>query len=173
MAVVKHAPCPVWVVKRLPKAGRTDVLVATDGSAHARQAIRVLCGLGLAADTAVHLVHVVPSVGEQLDLTGGPLDVPVPGPLHEIGAQLRERGEGILKEDAATLGATFAQVHPVLVEGDPRRRILQTARETEADLVVMGSQGLAGAREFLLGSVSHKVLKHTKASVLIAPLPPR
>jgi nucleotide-binding universal stress UspA family protein len=173
MTVVKHAPCPAWVVKRPLKSGRLDVLVATDGSDHARQAVRTLCTLGLPGDTVVHLVHVVPSVHEQLNLTGGVLEPPIPEPFFELGERLRRRGEQVLKEDARALGATFSEVRPFLAEGDPRRRILAAAREVEADLIVMGSQGLAGVREFLLGSVSHKVLKHARASVLIAPLAPR
>lgn len=169
--VVKHAPCPVWVVKRPLKATGMDILVATDGSAHAREAIRVLCGIPFPPDTVVHLLHVVPSLNEQLHLTGSVLDPPVLEPVYEVGRHLRQRGEQLLKEDAAALEGAFGEVRPFVAEGDARRRILAAADEVEADLIVMGSKGLAGVREFLLGSVSHKVLKHARASVLIAPLP--
>lgn len=170
--VVKHAPCPVWVVKRPPKATGIDILVATDGSPHAREAIRVLGRVPFPAGTVVHLLHVVPSINEQLHLTGSVLDPPVLEPVYEVGRHLRQRGEQILKEDARALEGAFAEVRPFLEEGDARRRILAAAAEVEADLIVMGSKGLAGVREFLLGSVSHQVLKHARASVLIAPLPP-
>lgn len=170
MGVVKHAPCPVWVVKRPPKPGRTDVLVASDGSPHARHAIRTLCGLPLPDGAVVHLLHVVPSVNDQLRLTGSALDPPVLEPLYEIGRHYRQHGERVLKEDAETLSAAFGEVRPFIEEGEARRRILAAADEVEADLIVLGSKGLSGIREFFLGSVSHKVLKHARASVLIAPL---
>jgi nucleotide-binding universal stress UspA family protein len=171
LAVVRHAPCPVWVVKRRPKATRLDVLMATDGSDHARAAVRALCRIPLPPDAVVHLLHVIPSVNEQLRLTGSPLDPPVLEPLFELGQYLRQRGEHILKEDADALSGTFAEVRPFLEEGDARRRILDAAKEVEADLIVMGSHGMSGVKEFLLGSVSHKVLKHARASVLVVPLP--
>jgi nucleotide-binding universal stress UspA family protein len=169
--VVKHAPCPVWVVKRPPKQGRMDILVASDGSAHARHAIATLCRIPFPPGTVVHLLHVVPSLNDQLRLTGSALDPPVLEPLYEIGRHFRLHGEHLLKEDAETLGAAFSEVRPFLEEGEARRRILSAAEAVEADLIVVGSKGISGIREFILGSVSHKVLKHTRASVLIAPLP--
>jgi nucleotide-binding universal stress UspA family protein len=171
--VVKHAPCPVWVVKRPFKSTGTDVLVATDGSDHAREAIRAVCAMPLPPGAVAHLMYVVPALNEQLHLTGSVLDPPILEPVYEVGRHLRQRGEQVLKEDAATLGGRFAEVRTFIEEGDARRRILSAAAEVEADLIVLGSKGLSGVREFLLGSVSHKVLKHAKASVLIAPLPGR
>lgn len=169
--VVKHAPCPVWVIKRPFKKGRMDVLVASDGSPHARHAIATLCRLPFPEGTVAHLLHVVPSVNDQLRLTGSALDPPVLEPLYEIGRHFREHGERVLKEDAETLAGAFGEVRPFTEEGEARRRILATADEVEADVIVVGSKGLSGIREFFLGSVSHKVLKHARASVLIAPLP--
>lgn len=169
--VVKHSPCPVWVVKRPPKKGPMDVLVASDGSAHARHAIATLCRIPFPPGTVAHLLHVVPSLNDQLRLTGSALDPPVLEPLYEIGRTFRLHGEHVLKEDAETLAAAFAEVRPFLEEGEARRRILDAAEAVEADLIVVGSKGISGIREFILGSVSHKVLKHTRASVLIAPLP--
>jgi nucleotide-binding universal stress UspA family protein len=173
MAVAKHAPCPVWVVKRPLEPGPLDVLVATDGSDHARHAIRALCRMPLPPGSVAHLLYAVPSVSEQLHLTGSPLDPPVLEPLYEAGQYLREHAEHVLKEDAEALAAAFAEVRPFTEEGEARRAILRAADATEADLIVLGSKGLSGIREFLLGSVSHRVLKYARASVLIAPLPAR
>ena len=43
-------------------------------------------------------------------------------------------------------------------EGDPAGRILDTAKNGGADLIVLGSRGLTDVASLLLGSVSHKVL---------------
>jgi len=173
MAVAKHAPCAVWVVKRPPKEGPLDVLVATDGSDHARNAISALCRLPLPKGSTAHLVYAVPSVNEQLHLTGSPLDPPVMEPVYEAGRFLREHAEQVLKEDTETLAAAFADVRPFTEEGEARRAILRAADQVEADLIVLGSKGLSGIREFFLGSVSHRVLKYARASVLLVPLPAR
>lgn len=169
--VVKHAPCPVLVVKAALRSGPIRVLVATDGSADARHAIRTLCALPLPEVARVDLVYVTPALTMPLATAGGPLEPPLPEPVGEVARHFRVHGEHVLKEDAATLAARFADVRPRLAEGEPRRAIIEAAREAEADLIVLGSKGLSGIREFFLGSVSHKVLKHARGSVLVVPLP--
>lgn len=171
LTVAKHAPCPVWVVKRPLKGGAPDVLVASDGSANARHAIQVLRALPLPPDTVCHLLHVIPAANDQLHLGMGEPVPPVLDTLYRVGEAQRHHGERLLKEDAAALAGRFAEVRPFLLEGDARRRILDAAREVSADLIVLGSKGMSGVREFFLGSTSHKVLKHAEASVLIVPHP--
>jgi nucleotide-binding universal stress UspA family protein len=168
--VVKHAPCPVWVVKQPIKPNRMDILVASDGSANARHAIDALCAIPFPTGTVCHLVHVLPSANHQLHLTGNTDDPAVLGPMYKIGEQYRQHGELVLKKDTETLSAHFDEVRPFTLEGDARRQILATAHEVEADLIVMGHKGVSAIQEFFLGSTSHKVLKHARGSVMITPL---
>jgi len=56
----------------------------------------------------------------------------------------------------------------VVQYGDPAEEILKTADKFDASLVVMGAKGLTNYPAFRLGSVSQRVLKHTRASVLLA-----
>jgi hypothetical protein len=56
-------------------------------------------------------------------------------------------------------------------DGDPTLAILKKAREVRADLIIMGSHGKGVVKQFLLGSVSHKVLSHWPGSILIERLP--
>lgn len=52
-------------------------------------------------------------------------------------------------------------------EGDPATTIVNAANRTDANLVVIGSRGLSGLKEKLLGSVSREVAEHTSCPVLI------
>ena len=52
-------------------------------------------------------------------------------------------------------------------EGDPATAIVNAANRTDANLVVIGSRGLSGLKEKLLGSVSREVAEHTSCPVLI------
>ena len=52
-------------------------------------------------------------------------------------------------------------------EGDPADAILDVAEERGADLIVVGNKGMTGAKRFLLGSVPNKVSHHAPCSVLI------
>jgi len=56
-----------------------------------------------------------------------------------------------------------------LSTGSPAGEILKTIKEQKISLVVMGSQGRGFINEAFLGSVSHKVARHSSASVLLIP----
>ena len=171
LTVVRHAPCPVWVVKRPPKATRFDVLATSDGSANARHALDFLLDLPLREDTVLHLLHVVPALNQQLHLTGSEVDPPVLAPLYKVGEHFKSHGKQVLKADSERMHKRFSDVRAFTLEGDARHKIMDAAQEVEADLIVMGTKGLSGIKEFFLGSISHKVLKHAATSILVVPLP--
>ena len=52
-------------------------------------------------------------------------------------------------------------------EGNPAELILEKSREDGCDSVVIGSRGLSGITEFLLGSVSSKVSQYAKVPVMV------
>jgi len=54
-----------------------------------------------------------------------------------------------------------------MVEGRPSDEIVETAKEGNFDIVVMGSRGLGGIKEFFLGSVSDRVADEAACPVLI------
>lgn len=54
-----------------------------------------------------------------------------------------------------------------MIQGPPAEVILEYAKQNEMDLIVIGSRGLGGIREFVLGSVSHNVVQHAKIPVLV------
>lgn len=51
--------------------------------------------------------------------------------------------------------------------GDPSEAILRVAESEKVDLIVLGSRGLSGIKEFLLGSVSNRISHHAHCPVLI------
>ena len=69
-------------------------------------------------------------------------------------AALRDRRAGV-------------EIESVVVEGQPVSVL--TGEAAGADLLVVGSRGLGGFRELLLGSVSHQCAQHAACPVLIVP----
>ncbi|QTD42624.1 universal stress protein [Sporosarcina sp. Te-1] len=53
------------------------------------------------------------------------------------------------------------------LKGDAAQQILEYAKEHEQELIIIGSRGLSGMKEFMLGSVSHKVAQLSNCPVLI------
>ncbi len=69
-----------------------------------------------------------------------------------------------LTEKALSIGieAEYTQL-----TGNPGRMICELAHNWEADLIIIGSRGLKGIKEMVLGSVSNYVSHHAPCSVLI------
>jgi nucleotide-binding universal stress UspA family protein len=65
----------------------------------------------------------------------------------------------------ATTAGTQAVAHQL--SGDPADALLSLCEELHADLLVVGSRGIHGARRFLLGSVSSRCVHHADRSILI------
>lgn len=56
------------------------------------------------------------------------------------------------------------------LEGNPALRILDTAKEVLADMIVMGSRGHSAIGELLIGSVAHKVTMKSHVPVVLVPI---
>jgi nucleotide-binding universal stress UspA family protein len=55
--------------------------------------------------------------------------------------------------------------------GHAAEEILRHARDSRADLIVMGTQGLTGARRLVFGSTTDRVLRESETPVLAVPVP--
>jgi len=88
----------------------------------------------------------------------------VPANLDDLLKQLLRQAQKNLDE---ALGSelTGLAVKRLLVEGDPARTIVQTAREEKVDLIVMPTHGYGAFRRFLLGSVTSKILHDSECPI--------
>ena len=71
----------------------------------------------------------------------------------------------VLEDARLTLAPRAVDVR--LTEGVVRERLLQTAEEWKADLIVLGARGLSGVERALLGSVSLSVAREARCAVMI------
>lgn len=89
-----------------------------------------------------------------------------------IGAPVRVEKKWFDYSDAITeeAKARVAEIPEVLVEmiqGYPAKTIVEYAEAHHCDLIILGSRGLSGLKELVLGSVSHNVVQHASIPVLI------
>lgn len=54
-------------------------------------------------------------------------------------------------------------------EGTPHEKILNVAKEWEADVLLLGTHGRTGLTHLLMGSVAEKILRHSSIPVYIIP----
>jgi nucleotide-binding universal stress UspA family protein len=139
------------------------IVVGTDGSETAGQAVRQAIELAKAIGASIELVSAyepVPAARLREEARQVPEDLQwMVNPREDVDATLREAAEWV--ESAGLNVRIYAR------EGDPADAILDVAEERGADLIVVGNKGMTGAKRFLLGSVPNKVSHHAPCSVLI------
>lgn len=141
----------------------TRIVVGTDGSETAAEALRQAVDLAKLAGARLSIVSAYEPVSKrrlQDEQAGAPADV-----QYEIGP--REDVNLVLDAAAAAAKQEGIEVQTHPVEADPAEAILNVAEETDADLIVVGNKGMTGARRFLLGSVPNNVSHHAPCSVII------
>jgi CDGSH-type Zn-finger protein/nitrite reductase/ring-hydroxylating ferredoxin subunit len=136
-----HSPCDVLIVKadrpERPERYRR-ILIATDGSATADRAARRGYTLANALGATVDLVFVGhPATGELI----------IADTIHTVGEDVETRSW--------------------MLEGDPVRRILETAENSNSDLIVVGNKGMTRTRMMLGFSVPGGVVDGALCDVLL------
>lgn len=89
---------------------------------------------------------------------------PVPASVNE---EFYELAEKTVEEAKKRLEEAGVNATVQLIQGAPAEVILDYTKKNHNDLIVIGSRGLGGIREFVLGSVSHNVVQHARIPVLV------
>lgn len=144
-----------------------SIVVGTDGSASAQQAVVEAIRLAKALGAELHVVSgYEPLRGARI--AGAPEGAAkVWAPLPDAAV------EATLDEAAATARLRDVDVTTHAVERDPVDALLEVARNVDANLIVVGSKGMHGARRFALGSVPNTVSHKARCNVLIVATDPR
>ena len=141
----------------------TSIVVGTDGSETAKQAVGQAAHLAKSIGAAIHLVSAYePVSGQRLREESRE----APGDL-QWKVNEREDVDATLEDAAGAIRDQGVEVEVYARQGDPADAILDVAEERGADLIIVGNKGMTGAKRFLLGSVPNKVSHHAPCSVLI------
>jgi len=139
------------------------LVVGTDGSETANEAVKQATELAQRVGATVHLVSAYEPVPEgrlREERQQIPEDLQwMVNPREDVDTTLEAAAKGL--RDSGISVETHAR------EGDPADAILDVAEEQDADLIVVGNKGMTGAKRFLLGSVPNKVSHHAPCSVMI------
>jgi nucleotide-binding universal stress UspA family protein len=138
----------MWLTKK--------ILVATDFAAPAQAAADV--GLQLAQEFHVPLVlvhaYIVP--GSIVPLA----------PVLEYARIYTSAARELLEKECHRLAGRGVEVIAVLRSGVAWEEILRSAKELDADVIIMGTHGRRGVLRALLGSVAEKVVRLSTVPVL-------
>ncbi|HEY8625409.1 MAG TPA: universal stress protein [Solirubrobacteraceae bacterium] len=133
-----------------------SILVAWDGSEHAKRALTEAVDIARTQDARLTLL----TVAAPIHIWPGPYAPPISeADLARAAEQIAAEGEALVPEGIPVSARTAA--------GHPGTELLNRAAAAGHDLIVMGSRGRGAVRSAVLGSVSHFVLNHASIPVLI------
>ena len=144
-----------------------NILIPTDGSKLSAKGVRTGVKLAKALGARVTGLYVIfpyvpPVYGEGAIYYLPGMSAKESRKLYEKQAR---KALALIAGEAAKAGVRSRT--SFVTAGQPWQAILRAARAGGCDAVVMASHGYSGFQELLLGSVTHKVLTHSRIPVLI------
>ena len=142
------------------------ILIATDGSDYSKAAIEKACEMVVKSEnTAIKIVSVYQAY---LPFDMYPQSVQY---AEEFERAMHKQAEEYADEAVATIRECFPDTNIELTTqvtmGATNRIIIETAKEWNADLIVVGSHGRGFWGRTMIGSVSDSVIHHAPCSVLV------
>jgi nucleotide-binding universal stress UspA family protein len=136
------------------------IVVGTDGSETAAQALREAGDLAKSTGAKLHIVSAYePATGARVSGGESARENWMVGPDVHV--------DSVLDQAQGAMHAQGIESESHARKGDPADALLNVADEQNADLIVVGNKGMTGAKRFLLGSVPDKISHHAPCSVLI------
>jgi nucleotide-binding universal stress UspA family protein len=140
------------------------ILVATDGSEHAKHAITYAVESALKWNAELIVISVIPRLSPMVYNDEYNIQY-----LSQLEESMRESHQKLLSETTTKLKVEHPnlKIKDILKEGRPALKIIEVAREEDVDLIVMGSRGLGGVTGTILGSTSQSVVHSCTKPILI------
>lgn len=136
------------------------ILIPTDFSDTANLALQHAALMAKILDAEITLLHVVSTFSFRVNLPEVDLDEAQNAKLSgAIGARLAECAEDIKKEHGV-------KVNTMITYGRIREEVVRIADEIDADIIILGTHGVSGIREFFMGSNAFRIVSEASCPVL-------
>jgi nucleotide-binding universal stress UspA family protein len=139
----------------------SSILCPVDFSAHSRAALQYAAAVAKRADARLMALF----VNDPLLVAAAAAEFDRQALARTSEAELRQ----FVTRAVGSNAALAKRLDYGIVHGDPAVEILKAGRRTTADLVVLGTQGLSGARKLFFGSTTERVLRQATVPVLAVP----
>lgn len=141
--VITHSPCKVLVVPKAAQIEYKNILVATDGSAHAIAAVNEAIAIAKRCGSNIIALSAMRDESERAEAVKFSTEA----------AEMAKK-EGVPAEAVTPVGRSFTV-------------IVETAGGRAVDLIVMGTHGKTGVKKLLMGSSTEKVIGNAGCGVLV------
>lgn len=146
-----------------------DILVPLDGSELADSALPLAVNI-LGDRGRLCLVRVVRPPDESTQSESQPAPPSRHGDLrHQVSQVAIDEARGFLLQTAQKLRQRGLSVGWEVRFGNPASEIVRASETAGAQIIVMATHGLGGARQWTLGSVTDLVVRHATVPILVIP----
>ncbi|WP_452219910.1 universal stress protein [Lacinutrix salivirga] len=136
------------------------ILVPTDFSKEAEQALKVAANIAKRHDCEIHLLHMLGLPVQQSDILGGSADLPEA--MYFMKLAHKQFEELLAKEFLNGLNIIeTVEFHDVATG------IIEASKDNNTDLIIMGSHGADGLKEMFIGSNAEKIVRQADVPVLV------
>ena len=145
------------------------ILVPTDGSKVAENAVEHAIDIAAKYDATVHALYVIDTSAMDIGLGAEQVDRIRQGKYDEM-PEIQERANAATSSVAERAAEHGLEVIESVGAGQPHDRIAGYAEKNDVDMIVMGSAGRGGVKRVLLGSVAERTLRSTDIPVLVVDI---
>lgn len=147
------------------------IIAAVDGSDDAGRAAAAAAALAKDMNRPLTLLFVLPAPGPHefisMDSVPGALHAAEMSDPHSLDEAQRKAGEKVFAAARKAIGEEGIDIDERVSHGAVVPEILRIAKELQPALLVVGRRGLGGFQEFMLGSVSNKLVHQGAVPVLV------
>jgi nucleotide-binding universal stress UspA family protein len=136
------------------------ILIPTDFSETANLALQHAAHLASLTDAEIILLHVVSTFAFRVNLPEADVDE---SQNARLSGAIQEKLQSIAKALSAKHGI---QVHTQVAYGRIREEVVKVAEDQDADMVILGTHGVSGIREFFMGSNAFRIVSEAGCPVL-------
>lgn len=137
----------------------TKILVPVDGSDNSYRALDAALFFSDKLGSKVAAVHVMEDI-PVLHIQSEKL-------LRELLEDYKNQQQLILTKSSEIARKKGLTIDTILLRGNPSSIILDFCEKEKSDVIVMGSRGLGKFKELVLGSVSSKIVYHSRFPVML------
>jgi universal stress protein A len=138
------------------------IMLPLDFSEHGDRAMEYAVWFARMAGGTLHLVHVIANPAD-------PMWEPEEVPTWDLVPHSEKKARGLLEAAAQRFLPPDCPREYHVCQGDPHEKLIDVAKQMNADLIVMSTHGRGGVAHLVLGSVAERTVRHAPCPVFVVP----
>jgi nucleotide-binding universal stress UspA family protein len=161
---VRKAPMDVLLVREDAHGPFKHLVTCVDFSDNSKKAVQIALNIAELEKASLDCIHVYQSaIAMSLDYGGLAAPMPISADAHAVEVWESELMDFVrpLQSSSPTVFVKTSVIERVNI----REAVLDHVKETQADLVVVGTRGKSGLRELLMGTTAERIVAYAPCSV--------